>query len=144
MAAMSRVEIELPERFLFSTEIPIRVDDLNYGGHLGNDRVLTLAQEARVRWLRSHGLGELAVGGAGLILTDASVTYRAEGHLGMVLKVELAVSEVRHRGFELLYRLSDAAGGREIARVRTGLLCFDYATRKVVSLTPQLRAALAG
>ena len=103
-----------------------------------------LAQEARVRWLRSNGLGELDVGGAGLILADAAVVYRAEGHLGMVLRVELGAGDVRTRSFELLYRLSDADGGKEIARVKTGVLCFDYASRKVVSLTAPLRAALAG
>ena len=46
---MARVEIELPEQFPFATEIPIRISDINYGNHLGNDAVLSLAQEARVR-----------------------------------------------------------------------------------------------
>jgi acyl-CoA thioesterase FadM len=140
---MARIEIELPDRFLFATELPIRVDDLNYGGHLGNDRVLTLAQEARVRWLRSQGLSELDVGGgAGLILADAAVTYRSEGRLGMVLRVDLGLGEVRTRGFELLYRFGDTVTGREIAVAKTGVLCFDYAAHKVVSLTAPLRAAL--
>jgi len=139
---MARVEIDLPETFLFTTELPIRVADLNYGGHLGNDRVLSLAQEVRVLWLRRHGLGELDVGGAGLILADAAVVYRAEGRLGMVLRAELGVGEVRSRSVELLVRLSDAASGEEIARVKTGVLCFDYAARKVLHLTPALRRAL--
>lgn len=142
---MPRVEIDLPAAFLFETDLPIRVADLNYGGHLGNDRVLSLAQEARVQWLARHGLGELDVGGgAGLILADAAVVYRTEGKLGMVLRAELGVGEVRSRSVELLVRLTDRASGQEIARVKTGVLCFDYAARKVVHLTPALRAALAG
>lgn len=139
---MARVEIDLPETFAFSTELPLRVDDLNYGNHLGNDRVLSLAQEVRVRWLASHGLGELDVGGAGLILADAALVYRAEGKYGMTLRGELAVGEVRTRSVELLHRFTDVASGQEIARVKTGVLCFDYAARKVVSLTAALRAAL--
>ena len=139
---MARVEIDLPETFIFSTELPLRVDDLNYGNHLGNDRVLSLAQEVRVRWLASHGLGELDVGGAGLILADAALVYRAEGKYGMTLRGELAVGEVRTRSVELLHRFTDVASGQEIARVKTGVLCFDYAARKVVSLTAALRAAL--
>ena len=139
---MARVEIDLPETFLFSTDLPLRVDDLNYGNHLGNDRVLSLAQEVRVRWLASHGLGELDVGGAGLILADAALVYRAEGKYGMTLRGELAVGEVRTRSVELLHRFTDVASGQEIARVKTGVLCFDYAARKVVSLTAALRAAL--
>jgi acyl-CoA thioesterase FadM len=139
---MARVEIDLPETFAFSTDLPLRVDDLNYGNHLGNDRVLSLAQEVRVRWLASHGLGELDVGGAGLILADAALVYRAEGKYGMTLRGDLAVGEVRTRSVELLHRFTDVASGQEIARVKTGVLCFDYAARKVVSLTGALRAAL--
>lgn len=43
---MARVKIELPEKFIFKTEIPIRIDDINYGGHLGNDTVLFTYYEA--------------------------------------------------------------------------------------------------
>ncbi len=139
---MARVEIDLPETWRFAADLPIRVADLNYGNHLGNDRVLSLAQEVRVQWLRSHGLGELDVGGAGIILADAAVVYRAEGRLGMVLRAELGVGEVRTRSVELLHRFTDLASGQEIARAKTGLLCFDYAARKVVHLTPALRRAL--
>ena len=139
---MPRVEIDLPETWRFTTELPIRVADLNYGNHLGNDRVLSLAQEVRVQWLSRHGLGELDVGGAGIILADAAVVYRAEGKLGMVLRAELGVGEVRTRSVELLHRFTDLASGQELARVKTGLLCFDYAARKVVHLTPALRKAL--
>jgi len=140
---MARVEIDLPEQFLFSTELPIRVADLNYGGHLGNDRALSLAQEVRVQWLVDHGLGELDVGGGvGIILADAAVVYRAEGKLGMVLRAELGVGEVRTRSADLLYRLTDLASGQEIARAKTGVLCFDYQARKVVHLTAGLRRAL--
>jgi len=142
---MPRVEIELPGTFAFTTELPLRVDDLNYGGHLGNDRVLTLAQEVRVRWLASHGLGELDVGGgAGLIMTEAAALYRAEGRYGMVLRGELAVGEVRTRTLELLHRFTDAATGEEIARVRTQLCCFDYRARRLVSLPDRLRRAVGG
>ncbi len=50
---MSRLEIQLPEKFHFQTEIAVRVSDLNYGNHVGNDSVLTLMQEARTLFYRS-------------------------------------------------------------------------------------------
>jgi acyl-CoA thioesterase FadM len=139
---MARFEIELPDRFLFQTEIPIRVDDINYGGHLGNDRVLTIVHEARVRFLASHGFTELDVAGVGMIMLYATVLYLAEGTLGMVLRVEVAADDVRTRGFDLVYRLTDAATGREVARVRTGLRFFDYAARKIVHMPESFRAVL--
>ena len=137
---MARVEIEFPETVLFTTELPIRIDDINYGGHLGNDSVLAMAQEARLRFLVSHGFtSELDVAGTGLLMADAAVVYRAEGHYGMVLRAEIAACDVRTRGFDLLYRMSDAATGREIARVKTGMLWFDYSARKVVRMPEAFR-----
>jgi acyl-CoA thioesterase FadM len=139
---MARVEIQLPDTFLFETDLPIRIGDINYGGHLGNDRILTLAQEVRVQWLARHGLRELEVGGAGLILADAAIVFKAEGTHGMALRCELGVGEVRSRSVELLHRFSDRATGVEIARAKTGVLCFDYAAKKVVHLTARLLGAL--
>ena len=46
---MARIKLTLPERFPFTTTIPIRITDLNYGGHVGNDTVLALLHEARVQ-----------------------------------------------------------------------------------------------
>ena len=141
---MARVEIELPASFPFTTRIAIRIGDINYGGHLGNDAVLALAHEARLRFLGSHGFtDERDVGGLGLIMADAAVVYRAEGRHGMELDVGVALSDVRSRSFDVLYRLTDAAGGAEIARVKTGLVWFDYATRKVARM-PEPFARIAG
>jgi 4-hydroxybenzoyl-CoA thioesterase len=143
---MARVEIELPATFPFTTRIPIRIGDINYGGHLGNDAVLALAHEARLRFLASHGFtDERDVGGLGLIMADAAVVYRAEGHHGMELEIGVALADVRSRSFDLLYRMLDAASGAEIARVKTGLVWFDYVTRKVARMpAPFTRLAAAG
>jgi acyl-CoA thioester hydrolase len=140
---MARIEIELPERFGFSTEIPIRVTDLNYGAHLGNDAVLGIVHEARVRLLAAHGWSEKDVAGAGIILADAALVYRAEGFYGMILRVEVAVRELRTRSCEMIYRITDAATGAEIARAKTGVLFFDYGSRRVVQVPAPFRVAFA-
>ena len=38
---MPRVRLKPLSRYQFSTEITVRTTDLNYGGHLGNDRLLS-------------------------------------------------------------------------------------------------------
>jgi len=139
---MARVEIELPASFLFETEIPIRISDVNYGGHLGNDAVLSIAQEARVRFLAAHGFSELDVEGVGIIMVDAAVVYRAEGRHGVTLRVRLAAADVRSRGLDLVYAMTDAATGEEIARVKTGIVFFDYGARKVVAMPARFREML--
>ena len=140
---MARVEVSLPGTFPFRTEIPIRIGDLNYGNHLGNDAVLAIAQEARARFLRGYGWSELGVeGDVGIIVVDAAIVYRAEGRYGMTLLVELAFADVRSRGCDVVYRMTDAMTGDEIARAKTGILFFDYRSRKVANMPTAFRDAI--
>jgi acyl-CoA thioesterase FadM len=131
---MTRVQIEAPQTWLGHTKLTVRVGDVNYGGHLGNDRVLGLVHEARVRWLAGHGLSEGDVGGVGLIMADAALVFRREAFLGDELDVALGAAEVRRSSFDLIYLLTRPADGAEIALVKTGMVCFDYNARKVVRL----------
>ena len=75
---MNRIKIQLPEQFSFSTQIQIRVTDLNYGGHVGNDTILSLLQEGRQQFLQSRGYAELSVESFGLIMADAMIEYKKE------------------------------------------------------------------
>ena len=136
---MPRVKIDLPDRFPFTTEIPLRVSDINYGGHLGNDAVLSLAQEARMRFLRSFGWSEQNVGGVGIIMADAVVVYRAEAFYGDMLTIGVAVDDIQSLGCDLLYHMVNSASSKEIARVKTGIVFFDYAKHKPVLMPAAFR-----
>ena len=75
-------------------------------------------------------------------MVDAAVVYRAEGRHGVTLRVRLAAANVRSRGLDLVYVMTDAATGEEIARVKTGIVFFDYGARKVVSMPTRFREKL--
>ncbi len=141
---MPRPRIALPESFPFSTEIPVRVADLNYGGHLGNDAVLSIVHEARVRFLRRHGFTEGDIGGPGILMTDAAVVYAAQGFWGDPLTVEVAVTDLSRCGCAFVYRLSNRLSGREIARARTGIVFFDYRADRIVRVPDAFAARCAG
>jgi acyl-CoA thioester hydrolase len=140
---VSRIRIEMPEQFQFSTEIRLRVSDINYGGHLGNDAVLAIAQEARMRFLQSHGWTELNVGGVGIIMTDAAVVYRSEAFYGDVLTIEVSVSDVQQIGCDFLFRIVNKGSAKEVARVKTGIVFFDYEKRKPSSVPAEFRNVCA-
>ena len=86
---MARIRIELPEEFHFSINIPIRITDLNYGGHVGNDTVLSMIHEARVQFLKAHGYSELNLAGVSLIMADAGIEFKAELFYGDITTVRL-------------------------------------------------------
>lgn len=139
---MARLQLVLPEHFPFSTQIPVRITDLNYGAHVGNDAVLSMVHEARVQYLKSLGYSELDLAGASLIMADSAVIYKGEGFYGDVLTVKVAAAELSKYGFELYYHFSNQAG-KEIAHAKTGMLCFNYTTRKLMPL-PEAAAAKLG
>ena len=140
---MARVKLDLPDDFVFSTEIPLRIGDINYGGHLGNDRVLSLLHEARVRFLMANDFSELDVDGAGIIMSDAVIVYRSEAFYGETMVVDVAVTDFARVGCDLVYRISDKESEREVVRAKTGIVFFDYDKRKTVAV-PQAFKTLLG
>ena len=130
------------ETLLFATEITVQVGDLNYGNHLANDAVLRLCHEARLRWLTAHGFNEINIGGAGLIMADAAVQYTAQSHHGDELAIRLGANDIGRSGFALHYEIERCADGQTIARVQTGMVCFDYSAQKVAAIPEGFRAIL--
>ena len=136
---MARIQIELPEKFIFSTNIPVRISDINRGKHLGHDRVLPIMEEARVQFLSSMGLTEDDMGGAAFITVDAGIIYKKQGFYGQTLKVDVAVTDFSTKGCDIVFRISNAATGEEMIRGKTGMLFFDYGQQKVVSVPDVFR-----
>jgi acyl-CoA thioesterase FadM len=127
---MARIKIELPEKFIYKTEIPIRITDINYGGHLGNDSLLSIIHEARVRFLNHLGYSESNVEGAGIMMIDAGIQYKSEGFYGDELLIEIAVNDFTGIGCDIVYRLTNKNSGKEIALAKTGIVFFNYEKRK--------------
>lgn len=127
-----KLKQELP--ICFKTTVQVRITDLNYGGHMGNEMLLIYAQQARVDFLAHMGYGELTLAGKGIIMTDAGVVYRSEAHAGETLTVAVALDDRSAVGFDLYYTLREKETGRLVGRVKTGIVCFDYTTKKVSPL----------
>lgn len=141
---MPRVKLHLPETFSFATQITVRITDLNYGGHLGNDAVLSLLHEARMQFLTQAGFTELLFAGAGLIMADVAIEYKAEAFYGDVLNVYVTADDFSRVGFDICYKLVKAENDVVVALAKTGMICFDYAKRKVVSVPQEAVNKLKG
>ena len=140
---LARIQISLPERFSFSTEIPIYINHINYGNHLDNSALLSLVSEARVRFFKAFGYTELDVEGLGIIVADAAVQYRSEAFHGEVLVFDMAADDFNKYGCDLAWRITEKASGREVARGKTGIMFFDYAARKPAAVPAAFVAKVA-
>lgn len=134
---MARIEIKIPDEKIFSTKLSVRVYDVNYGKHLGNDSVLSIAHEARVRLFSSHDYSEIDVEGLGIIQTDCAIVYKSEAFLGEILIVDIFVTDINKYGFDFIYKITEESSKREIARVKTGIVFFDYSAKKVKNIPEQ-------
>jgi YbgC/YbaW family acyl-CoA thioester hydrolase len=143
---MARIKLVLPEHFSFLTSIPVRITDLNYGGHVGNDAILSLVHEARMQYLKSFGFSEMQFDSASLIMSDAGIEFKSEAFYGDVLTVAVTAGDFSRVGFDLFYRFTKTDGEKEvlIALAKTGMICFDYTTRKVVAVPERAKQVLQG
>lgn len=131
---MARVKLLLPETFTFKTVLDVRVTEINYGNHVGNDRMVSLLHEARLRFLRSFGFGEFNIAGLGLMVTDLMVEFKSESFVGENLQFEVGVNDFNKYGCDFIYRVTCADEGRLVTLAKTGIVFFDYDERKIAKI----------
>jgi acyl-CoA thioester hydrolase len=141
---MSRIKIEFPSQVAYTTEIPIRITDINYGSHVGNDTILSLVHEVRMQWLTHLGYAsELAIDGVGLIMVDAGIEFKSELFYGNSIVAQLAIENVSKVGFDVYCKLEKKSDHKLIAVVKTGILCYDYDHRKIARVPERLKSHIS-
>jgi acyl-CoA thioester hydrolase len=138
---MARVKLDLPENPVYAATVPVRITDLNYGGHVGNDTLLSILHEARVQFLAHFGFTEHNIGGKGIIMSDAVLVYKAEVFYGTTLTIEIGVVDLYAHGTDITYRVMD--GEEEVARAKTGIVFFDYQKKKIAQTPEEFRTLFA-
>lgn len=132
---MARVEIALPEKFIFSTELDVLIQHINIGKHLANEQLIALLNEARVRFMRSRGLDQTLAGKHSFINADLAVIYKAEAKYADTLVIEMAAQDFNRYGCDFVYRVSRKQDSVLIAIAKTAMLCFDYEQGKLSEVT---------
>ena len=141
---MARIKLDIPEELPFRCALTVRVTDLNYGNHLGNDAILGLIHEARVRWLAHLGVSEADLeGGIGLIQADVAIQFKAEGFLGDRIEAAVGAVDIGPRSWDFVYRLTLPERDQVLALAKTGMVAFDYAQRRVAEIPEPFRRQIA-
>lgn len=139
---MPRTKLDEQPFYEFSCTIVLQPRDINYGGHLGNDSLVSLIGTARAGLFHSMGLseGDLGDGKTGVIMADLTVNFKAEAFMFDELRVDTHIGEMSRTGFRILHRVRK--GQSVIALAETGMVAFDYAHRKIGHVPEKLIAAL--
>jgi acyl-CoA thioester hydrolase len=118
--------------YKFHRNLTVRVNDLNYGNHVGHQTFFSYFQEARVAYLNQLGFTELDMGGCGMIMAEAGCKYKRALFLNDRIRVACAVVELKSKRFTMAYQIE-----RDNVVCAEGFsvnLAFDYQTDRVVRL----------
>lgn len=143
---MARIKLEIPEKIIGTFYIPVRIADINYGNHVGNDAFVSIIHEARMQWLKQYGYTELSIEGIGLIMSDLAVEFKSEAFYGDIVEVKLGTTDISRVGFDLCYQLFTLRNDEHIllAKAKTGMICYDYQVKKVNPVPEKLLSIIQG
>ena len=92
--ALACVKLTLPDAWQLTPLVTVRIGDINYGGHLGNDAVLSLVHEVRLYIIfKSLGYSEIDIRRR-IVLADAVVVKCAEAFHGDALRVRVGLGDL--------------------------------------------------
>lgn len=113
----------------------IRIGDINYGGHMGNDKALLLFQDARISFLNSLGYSELDIGeNAGIILAEVYLKFKKEIFLNDNVRVIVKISDIKETSFRMNYSVFKQGDDKEAITGYTKIVSFYYPNKKVVPI----------
>lgn len=128
---MLSLDVPKLEKSIFKTDLQVRINDINYGNHLGHDSLISLLHEARVKFLNIMGYTELDVGGLGMIMKNIVVNYSSEAFHSDIITIDIAIHSTSRTGIQILYQATNKQNKKEIATALTTMIFFDYGKSKV-------------
>jgi len=137
-----RVKLKIPDFFHFETLLTIRVSDLNYGGHMGNDAFLSFAHECRVRYFNSIEMTERDFFGSSLIMADSIVKYKSQGFLGDEINIKISIINCSSHGFQLFYLLKKRLNEIDLAYIQTSMVFYNYEKEKITPFPQDFKVYL--
>ena len=125
----------MQDTFKFTTKLNVRINEINYGGHLGNDSFLSLFKEGRLRYLKQFSWSELTIGeDTSLIMSQAHINFKAEAFWGERLKILVRITKIERIRFTFEYKIESAEKEKVVASGYTDMVGFDYENKKVKKL----------
>ncbi len=126
---------------MFTITLPVNIEHINYGNHLGHDKLVPLMHEARLRFFDYLGQTEFDFYGISLILKSLHIDYRQEAFRNDTLTFAMRIREVRGSAFSINYQIRNQHNDI-IADAEVVLVGFDYGAKRVARLPDLCRQTL--
>lgn len=119
----------------FVARYTVTIGDINYGGHLGNDRALVVFHDARIKLFEHFGFRESNIGDErGIVVVEAGCRYYKEVFLHDTLLTSVNFDGVEGKSFTLGYSVAREQDGATVIDGFTKILPYDYELRRVTDL----------
>lgn len=134
----------MPDKFIFSSRMQVRIGDVSGGLHLGNHVLVSYLNEALLLCLREFGFPTIDIDGSVFINADLAVIYKSESFHGDFLDIEIAAGNFTRAGCDFYFSVTNERTGKETAAAKMGMLFFDYDTRKITDVPARFREVFRG
>ena len=142
---MARLQLDFPEnQFYFTTQLTVRITDINGANHLGNDALISMLSEARAQFLVEHGIEEADQNGTGIIVTDLATTYLREAFARDALVFEVGLMDLNKYGGDIIFRISKSGNGEQVALAKSGFVFYHFESSKVRPMPEDFRVRFPG
>ena len=117
------------------SEYKVSIGDINYGGHMGNDKALQVFHDARINFLEQLGYSELNMGNnIVIIVVEANVKYKKEVFLHDILETEVWVSKIDGLKWTISYDSKRKNDGKIVLTGSTVMFCYNYKHKKITKI----------
>ena len=100
-----------------------------------------------MQFLESMGYTEMELAGVGMIMSDVAIEFKNELFYGDIVIASVIAGEISRIGFDLLYKLETLRPANDdrkvlVAAAKTGMICYDYEKKKIVSVPEEAKKKL--
>ena len=115
--------------------LEVKIGDISYGNHMGNDKALLFFQDARIKFFQSLGFEELNIGNdTGIVVSEAHAYYFKEVFLYDMLDATVSVDNIDKISFVLNYEFVRQSDKKLVIKGSTKIIAFDYTIKKVARI----------
>lgn len=128
---MPRIKLIEKPTYSFTTNCTVRIDDINFGGHVDNATIPVFLNEARIRYLKEIGSTgwDMGDGITGIVIGDLFINYKAEIFYGSEIAIDCEIDEIEEKSFRMFHRIRN--NGVVAILAETGLVGFNIKEKKI-------------